>query len=277
MKKLIIAAIFTTIAFGQYTDGNTVVTISKYKWEPLSGSELTWGDRTADVIEFHTERNRVARKLMSSMILTHFWTGEVSEVLILGEFRNMGDATDYAGFNNINNLAWNNQEERVTAVSNYNRHFQSYHEDVHILEHWGALEKKNTMEVTGEENIVGGPVVSMSVRYWKPMSEVEGGSSEERLKMMKKYADDVVKKNPKIISQKILTHLWSGSIEAGSLPVFYITEYASLEDMNDAGNGVLEDEAFGEDRIDYWKYFHSLLDKHTDLGIYRNFLPANKR
>ena len=180
MKKLIIAAIFTTIAFGQYTDGNTVVTISKYKWEPLSGSELTWGDRTTDVIEFHTERNRVARKLMSSMILTHFWTGEVSEVLILGEFRNMGDATDYAGFNNINNLAWNNQEERVTAVSNYNRHFQSYHEDVHILEHWGALEKKNTMEVTGEENIVGGPVVSMSVRYWKPMSEVEGGSSEER-------------------------------------------------------------------------------------------------
>ena len=53
--------------------------------------------------------------------------------------------------------------------------------------------------------------------------------------------------------------------------------FNSLEDMNDAGNGVLEDEAFGENRRDYWKYFHSLLDKHTDLGIYRNFLPANKR
>ena len=61
MKKLILITLFTTVAFGQYTDGNTVVTMSKYKWEPLSGSELTWSDRTADVIEFHTKRNRVAR------------------------------------------------------------------------------------------------------------------------------------------------------------------------------------------------------------------------
>ena len=202
MKKILLMAMFITIAFSQYTDGNTVVTISKYKWEPLAGSELTWSDRTADVTEFHTKRNEAARKLMSSMFLTHFWTGEVSEVFILGEFKNMGDATDYAGFNNINSIAWFNQEERAAAVSNYNRHFQSYHEDVHILEHWGALEKKNTMEVTGEENIVGGSVVSIGIRYWKPMSDVEGGSSEERLEMMKKYADEVVKKILKLSVKK---------------------------------------------------------------------------
>ena len=109
------------------------------------------------------------------------------------------------------------------------------------------------------------------------MSEVEGGSGEDRLAMMKKYADEVVKQNPKIVSQKVLTHLWSGSIEGGVLPVFYITEYASLEDMAAAGNAALEDAAFGaENRGDYWKYFHDIWDNHTDLGIFKTFAPANK-
>ena len=120
-------------------------------------------------------------------------------------------------------MAWRNADERSTALSNYNRHFQAYHEDVHILENWKALEKKNTAALTGEETINNGNVVSVSIRYWKRMSEVENGSGTDRLAMMKKYADEVVKKNDKIVSQKVLTHLWSGSIEGGILPVFYIT------------------------------------------------------
>ena len=249
----------TTMAFSQYTDGNTVVTWSKYKWEPIGENpDLSWDDRSADVAAYHSARNPVSRQLMSSMILTHFWTGESEDVAILGEFRNLEAATDYAGFNNIDDMAWRNPDERATAVSNYNRHFQSYHEDVHILEHWKALEKKNTMALTGEETINNGNVVSVSVRYWKRLSNVEDGSSADRLNMMKKYANEVVKKNPKIISQKVLTHLWSGSIEGGALPVFYITEYASLEDMAEAGNGALEDAAFGDNRWGYWKYFHNI-------------------
>ena len=224
MKKLLLMALFTTLAFSQYTDGNTVVTWSKYKWEPIGENpDISWMDRSADVAAYQLARHKVSRQLMSSMMLTHFWTGESEDVAILGEFRNMKDATDYAGFNNINDMAWRNADERSTAVSNYNRHFQSYHEDVHILEHWKALEKKNTAALTGEETINNGNVVSVSIRYWKRMSEVEGGSGEDRLAMMKKYANEVVKKNDKIVSQKVLTHLWSGSIEGGILPVFYIT------------------------------------------------------
>ena len=174
-------------------------------------------------------------------------------------------------------MAWRDSDERATAVSNYNRHFQSYHEDVHILEHWKVLEKKNTAALTGEETINNGNVVSVSIRYWKPMNQVEDGSGADRLNMMKKYANEVVKNNPKILSQKVLTHLWSGSIEAGALPVFYITEYASLEDMAAAGNAALEDAAFGpENRGDYWKYFHNIWDNHTDLGIFKTFAAANK-
>ena len=277
MKKLLLVALFTTMVFSQYTDGNTVVTWSKYKWEPIGeNADISWMDRNADVSTYQLARHKVSRQLMSSMMLTHFWTGESEDVAILGEFRNMQDATDYAGFNNINDMAWRNTDERSTAVSNYNRHFQSYHEDVHILEHWKAFEKKNTTALTGEETITNGNVVSVSIRYWKRMNQVEDGSSEDRLAMMKKYANEVVKKNPKILSQKVLTHLWSGSIEAGALPVFYITEYASLEDMADAGNGALEDAAFGENRSGYWKYFHNIWDNHTDLGIFKTFAPANK-
>ena len=278
MKKLLLVALFTTMVFSQYTDGNTVVTWSKYKWEPIGENpDLSWMDRSTDVAAYHSARNKVSRQLMSSMVLTHFWTGESADVAIVGEFRNLGDATDYAGFNNINDMAWRDSDERATTVSNYHRHFQSYHEDVHILEHWKVLEKKNTAALTGEETINNGNVVSVSIRYWKPMNQVEDGSGADRLNMMKKYANEVVKNNPKILSQKVLTHLWSGSIEAGALPVFYITEYASLEDMAAAGNAALEDAAFGpENGGDYWKYFHDIWDNHTDLGIFKTFASANK-
>ncbi len=278
MKKLILMAVFTTIAFGQYNDGNTVVTWSRYKWEPLSKLEgISLEDRAADVTEFHTKRNKVARKLLGSTMLTHYWSGSVLDVEILGEFKNMNDATDYAGFNNINQLAWNNPEERAAAVSNYNRHFQAYHEDVHIFENWVALEKKRTVEVTGEETFFSGPVVTVSVRYWKRMSDVEGGSAEERLKLMKKVAKEVVGKNPKILSQKVLTHLWSGSIEGGALPVVFLTEYASIADADDPGNAEYWEASFSEEEVqNYNKYFHWLIDKHDDLGLFRTFEPAGK-
>ena len=122
MKKLLLMALFTTMAFSQYTDGNTVVTWSKYKWEPIGENpDISWMDRNADVAAYQLARHKVSRQLMSSMMLTHFWTGESEDVAILGEFRNMQDATDYAGFNNIDDMAWRNADERTTAVSNYNR------------------------------------------------------------------------------------------------------------------------------------------------------------
>ena len=60
----------TTMAFSQYTDGNTVVTWSKYKWEPIGENpDLSWDDRGVDVAAYHSARNPVSRQLMSSMIL----------------------------------------------------------------------------------------------------------------------------------------------------------------------------------------------------------------
>jgi hypothetical protein len=278
MKRLIILSVLFSFIFAQYNQGNTVVTWSKYKWNPMSEVEgATWTDRVNDVTEFHSKRNPVARNLLSSMMLTHYWTGSVQDVHLLGEFRNMGDATDYAGVNNLNQMAWRNQDERTSAVRNYNRHFQSYHEDVHIFENWTALEKKRKIALTGEETFVSGPVVVVSVRYFKNLGLIENGSADERLGLLKKFANEVVKKNPQILSQKVLTHLWSDSIEGGRVPVYYITEYASMEDADNVNNGPYVEAAFSEEeRSRYNGYFHPLTEHHDDLGLWRNFEPANK-
>mgnify|MGYP004000168661 FL=1 len=54
MKKLLLVALFTTMVFSQYTDGNTVVTWSKYKWEPIGENpDLSWMDRSTDVAAYH--------------------------------------------------------------------------------------------------------------------------------------------------------------------------------------------------------------------------------
>ena len=90
MKRLIILSVLFSFIFAQYNQGNTVVTWSKYKWNPMSEIEgATWTDRVNDVTEFHSKRNPVARNLLSSMMLTHYWTGSVQDVHLLGEFRNM--------------------------------------------------------------------------------------------------------------------------------------------------------------------------------------------
>ena len=73
MKKLLLVALFTTMVFSQYTDGNTVVTWSKYKWEPIGENpDISWMDRNADVATYQLARHKVSRQLMSSMMLTHF-------------------------------------------------------------------------------------------------------------------------------------------------------------------------------------------------------------
>ena len=57
------------------------------------------------------------------------------------------------------------------------------------------------------------------------MGLVENGSAEERYELLKKFQKEVIANNPKIVSQKILTHLWSGKVVDGYFPVITISEY----------------------------------------------------
>ena len=108
---------------------------------------------------------------------------------------------------------------------------------------------------------------------------VENGSADERYRLMKKFQKEVIGKNPKILSQKVLTHLWSGKLEGGYYPLVYVSEYVSMEDVDSAGmdNGALAEKAMTEsERKRLNEYWMPATVMHEDWGLFRGFTPSNK-
>jgi hypothetical protein len=277
LKNLVKAALtFSLIAgvvFAQYTKGNTVIAWSKYKFKPVSEVD-GWepGDRRESIEAFHTARNAKARLLLSSLFLTHYWTGHVTDVMQVNEFKSMDDATAYSGSQApLNKRTWADEEERKAATSAYGKYFQSYHEDVHLFENRVKLEKKKKKSKDNPNT-----VVAVMNRYWKPLSQVEGGSAEEREKMMQKYHKEVTMKNDKKISKRTVTHLWTGSLSNGYYPITTITEFASMADADDLQyEPKIFDEAFtDEEKEAYNKYWAPA--SHEDIGLFWNQAYTNK-
>tara|TARA_B100001964_G_C14085147_1_gene532177 strand:- start:183 stop:986 length:804 start_codon:yes stop_codon:yes gene_type:complete len=265
----------TTVSYAQYTKGNTVITWSKYKWKDWSEvenpSEKDWQE---SLTNFHVTRNKFSKLLNSSMMLTHYWSGSAEDVHLVSEFDNMEDATVYGGTPGrvaLNKKAWPDEEERKAVISAYNKYFQSYHEDLHVFENHVAFRKK-----AKKKDLPDATVVAVTTSYWKPLKDVEGGSAEEREKLMKKFFRTVTKKNNKILSQRVVTHLWSGHISNGLWPLTYIREYASIADADDKSTeNELINKAFktDEEKQAYGKYWAS---KHDDIGLFRNQTYTNK-
>ena len=276
MKKLMLMALIFSFTFAQYnTNGadNTVIMWGKYKWaNPDEVEGYSIQERNSAVNEWFSKTNQADKSLMSSMFLYHYWTGAQEDVHVVNEFASVDVATQSVRDNaKINAIAFPDAEKRREAYLAQNKYFGNYHEDVHIFENHKALEKKRSGGF-GETT-----VVTASVGYWKPMSEVENGSAAERYELMKKFQKEVIGKNPKILSQKVLTHLWSGKVEDGYWPVVTLSEYNSMEDADNAGddNGPLALEAMTEEeRNAYGKYWAP--GRHDDIGLFNNWIPANK-
>ena len=277
MKKLItLIAILSSFTFAQYNSNstdNTVVMWGKYKWTNMS--EVDGGsaaDRNQAVNTWYSRTNQANKLLKSSMFLYHYWTGAVEDVHIVNEYASVEDATEAirtAG--KIRQIAFSDQEERRAAWNHQSKYFENYHEDLHIFENHVALEKKR----------IGGfgdsTIVTVTVGYFQPMGLVENGSAEERYELLKKFQKEVIANNPKIVSQKILTHLWSGKVVDGYFPVITISEYNSMEDADNAGddNPALFSKAFSEEEgAAYAKYWAP--GRHEDIGLFNNWLGANK-
>ena len=277
MKKLItLIAILSSFTFAQYNSNstdNTVVMWGKYKWTNMS--EVDGGsaaDRNQAVNTWYSRTNQANKLLKSSMFLYHYWTGAVEDVHIVNEYASVEDATEAirtAG--KIRQIAFSDQEERRAAWNHQSKYFENYHEDLHIFENHVALEKKR----------IGGfgdsTIVTVTVGYFQPMGLVENGSAEERYKLLKKFQKEVIANKPKIDSQKILPHLWSGKVVDGYFPVITISEYNSMEDADNAGddNPALFEKAFSEEEgAAYAKYWAP--GRHEDIGLFNNWLGANK-
>ena len=276
MKRLgiLLVLMLTTVSYAQYTKGNTVIAWSKYKFKPVSEVDgHKSGDRGKALLEYHTARNAKTKLLQSSLFLTHYWTGKVTDVNFLNEFKNMEDATLYSGTGgDLNKKTWPNEDERKAAVSGNNKYFQRYHEDVHLFENRKKLEKKKKKSKDNPNT-----VVAVTTRYWKPLSQVEGGSADERDKLMQKYHKKVTMKNDKIISQRTVTHLWTGALSNGYYPITRITEYASMADADDLETEPkLYEKAFKskEDREALNKYWAPA--SHEDIGLFWNQSRYNK-
>ena len=276
MKRLgiLLVLMLTTVSYSQYYEGNTVIAWSKYKFKPVSEVDgHKSGDRGKALLEYHTARNAKTKLLQSSLFLTHYWTGKVTDVNFLNEFKNMEDATLYSGTGgDLNKKTWPNEDERKAAVSGNNKYFQRYHEDVHLFENRKKLEKKKKKSKDNPNT-----VVAVTTRYWKPLSQVEGGSADERDKLMQKYHKKVTMKNDKIISQRTVTHLWTGALSNGYYPITRITEFASMADADDLETEPkLYEKAFKskEDREAFNKYWAPA--SHEDIGLFWNQSRYNK-
>ena len=278
LKTLIKAALtFSLIAgvvFAQYTKGNSVIIWNSGKW--VESTEGVEGASTKDwresVENYYKTRHKKDRLLKSSMLLTHYWTGASYDFHNVVEFSNMADATKWSVIaGDLNKRAWPNDEERESALKAYNKYVQSsYHKDVHVWENHVSWMKKNKSKDTPDRT-----VVSVITNYWRPMSKVENGSSEERRKLIDKYFKEVTMKNDKILSQRVVTHYWSGYISNGEWPVTFIREYATMADADDTETGnELFNKAFTEDeQKTYRKYW---LGKHKDVGLFHNEAFTNK-
>ncbi len=276
MKRLgiLLVLMLTTVSYAQYTKGNTVIAWSKYKFKSVSEiKDYKSGDRGKALLEYHTARNAKTKLLQSSLFLTHYWTGKQTDVNFLNEFNNLEDATYYSGnSSDLNKKAWAKEDERKAAVSGNNKYFQNYHEDVHIFENHVKLEKKKKKSKDNPNT-----VVAVTTRYWKPLSQVEGGSADERDKLMQKYHKKVTMKNDKIISRRTVTHLWTGAVSGGYWGITEITEFASMADADDLETEPkLYEKAFKskEDREALNKYWAPA--SHEDIGLFWNQSRYNK-
>ena len=274
IKRLLVVTLMIGSVFAQYTKGNTVIAWSKYKFKPMSEVEGGSGkDRRESIEAYHKGRNAKAKELRSSLFLTHYWTGAVTDVHFINEFKDMEDATTYSGdAAALNKKVWPKEEDRMAALTANGKYFQSYHEDLHLFENHVKLEKKKKKSKDNPNT-----VVAVTTTYWKPLSKVEGGSSEEREKMMKKYFKNITMKNDKILSQRWVTHLWSGSLSNGYYPITLITEFASMQDADDLETEPkMFNEVFksDEDKQAYGKYWAPA--SHEDIGLFWNQSYTNK-
>ena len=277
IKMLIFNFVFSGILFGQYTDGNTIVTLSKYYLKPWRTVENgDWKEREKLFDEHRTKMIFRDNLLISSNILYHYLSGNSSEVVVMNEWNNIMDADK-----SIKTTAerrkkgWPNKKTREEFQKRFNEYWVGGHSDMGNYELNKKMLKRRTKKV--KENTF----ITIQEFRLAPMSEVEGGTSEKREKIMQEWFDKIVMKDDRVLSHMMLTHYWSGSAGGPKgWPVVFINEYETMDDLlNEDLSKLLEagwpDEkkrkAFQDKHRAYWSHYN-----HDDIGIYVNNIKQQK-
>ena len=278
IKLLILVCISTCVVFCQYTEGNTIVTLSKYylkPWRTVDGGD--WEER-GKLFDEHRKKMVVRDDLLvSSNILYHFLTGTSGEVVVLDEWNNIMDADESIKTSgDRRKKGWPNKKTREEFTKKFRKYWVAgkhtdlgnYELDTKLLKRRKKKMKENTIIAIQEFTLA-------------PLSEIEGGSSEERDKYLKEWFDKVVMKDDRVLSQMMLNHYWSGTSGGpGGTPVLIVSEFANMDDLLDEDLSKLreagwpdekERKAFQKRHREYWSQF-----THADMGIYYNNVKQQK-
>ena len=280
IKFISVAICFLSFSFltAQDNEKNHVVTFTKNSLKPMAqiedGSVV---ERKELSEEYARKMNPLTPELKMSMTLGHYWTGVSTDVITINAYESIADA-DKVNENEqkTRERAWRREDVREEFFKNYSKYWVGGHADLEIFRL--IPDRTKTRKRKPKENTV----VTITTHYLAPLSEVEGGSAEERSEILDKYFEDVVMKNDKLLSQIALGHYWSGELGYGKgWPIVYVREWASLADAddNESWGKVQEqawpDEAEREAKIKrYFEYWSGNL--HEDMGIYYNWVNLQK-
>ena len=267
----------TGILQAQYNPDNHVVTISKYYLKAMKDIEDGSSEERKESFEEEAKKmNPLKDKLLSTMVLGHYWTGTSNEVLVINDWASIADADETIRTTaDTRKKAWRKDEDREEFMKKFNKYWVGKHTDLSILELNMDLLKRPVRK--HKENTF----VSITQYNLARLSTVEEGSAEERKEMLQTHFDKIVKKNNKIISSMFLQHYWSGSAGGPEgWPVIIITEYASIEDALDEDDSALWEAAWPdeEERVAFRKKFRAYWSKgkHTDLELRTNWVALRK-
>ena len=262
----------------QDNEKNYVVTFTKNSLKPMVQIEDGSGAERKELSEEYARKmNPLTPELKMSMTLGHYWTGVSTDVLTINAYESIADA-DKVNENEqkTRERAWRREDVREEFFKNFGKYWVGGHTDLEMFRL--IPDRTKTRKRKPKENTV----VTITTHYLAPLSEVEGGSAEERSEILDKYFEDVVMKNDKLLSQIVLGHYWSGELGYGKgWPIVYVREWASMADADDNESwGKVREEAW-PDEVEreaqikrYFEYWSGNL--HEDMGIYYNWVNLQK-
>ena len=273
----IFLVIACSIAVGQYKEENRIVALSKYYLKPLRTVEDGSSEERREVFDEHAKKMRIRDNLLvSSNVLYHYLSGRSDEVVILNEWNNIMDADkSIRETADRRKRGWPTKKTREAFQKKWGKYWAGGHTDL------GNYELETKMLKRRKKKMKENTYVVIQEYTLAPMSSIEGGSSEERDKILQEWFDKVVMKDDRVLSQMMLNHYWSGS--AGGphgWPVVIVTEFASMDDLLDEDLSKLleagwpdekERKAFQDKHRAYWGHY-----THDDIGIYYNNVKQQK-
>jgi hypothetical protein len=184
-----------------------------------------WEALEKEYLEKVTKKNDL---VMSTELLTHFYTADNSEVILVGTYRNWNDieaAQDK--YDELEKAAWPDEAKRKAFHSKLDKYYENRHSDEIYATQDGA-------------KISAMPSDSSMVIYMQKvyMAFPEDGTRAEFEQLRLEYNKNVIQKNPFIHAYYPLRHAW-GADNREFVNVYVVKSFCDISEMNKATAGLV--------------------------------------